>query len=134
MLTDGGKTLDYAKSDVWNKAMLVAEQACLLAGRVRGHGRFAMRSQLVRAAISVPSNLAEGWRRDSPKDKAHFFSIAHGSLAELQTQIVLSTRLGWIAGKEATTFFELADDVGAMLAALRQSWKKRTRRARPEQS
>lgn len=58
--------------------------------------KFGMVSQMTRAAVSIPSNIAEGAGRNSDKDFAHFISIAIGSLYELNTQIVLSERLGYI--------------------------------------
>ena len=58
--------------------------------------KFSLVSQMTRAAVSIPSNIAEGAGRNSDKDFAHFISIAIGSLYELNTQIVLSERLGYI--------------------------------------
>ena len=58
--------------------------------------KFGIVSQMTRAAVSIPSNIAEGAGRNSDKDFAHFISIAIGSLYELNTQIVLSERLGYI--------------------------------------
>ena len=58
--------------------------------------KFGLVSQMTRAAVSIPSNIAEGAGRNSDKDFAHFISIAIGSLYELNTQIVLSERLGYI--------------------------------------
>ena len=58
--------------------------------------KFGLVSQMTRAAVSIPSNIAEGTGRNSDKDFAHFISIAIGSLYELNTQIVLSERLGYI--------------------------------------
>jgi four helix bundle protein len=124
--------MDFAKSDVWEKSMCLAELACGLSGRLRIGQKSTMKGQMTRAAISIPSNIAEGWRRDSPKEKAHFFSIAHGSLAEVETQVLLCRRLGWAADAETGRVLRLADEVGAMLAALRQSWKKRANRCSPE--
>jgi four helix bundle protein len=119
--------MDFAKSDVWEKSMRLAELACTLSGRLGAGQKSTMKGQMTRAAISVPSNIAEGWRRDSAKEKAHFFSIAHGSLAELQTQVLLCRRLGWAADAESARVLQLANDVGAMLAALRQSWKNKAK-------
>ncbi|HTX86815.1 MAG TPA: four helix bundle protein [Candidatus Nanoarchaeia archaeon] len=68
--------------------------------------KFCLISQIRRAAISITSNIAEGFSRESYKDKAYFYSIAKGSLTELQNQLLLSRDVGYISEKE---FNKLAD-------------------------
>jgi len=57
---------------------------------------FGLKSQLRRAAVSVPSNIAEGLTRKSPKDRIHFLNISQASLSELDTQLEIALRLGYI--------------------------------------
>jgi four helix bundle protein len=115
--------MDHEKSEIWEVAMRLGEGACLLARQLPREERFGMRSQLTRAAVSVPSNIAEGWRRESAKEKLQFFAIAHGSLAELQTQIQLSQRLGWIGHARSCDVLQLAEQVNRMLTSLKARWR-----------
>ena len=74
-----------------------------------------------RAAVSIPSNIAEGKERQSDRDFARFISIALGSLAELETQLLIAQRLGYLNEdvlKEATT---QADEIGKMLRSLHKT-------------
>lgn len=84
-----------------------------------------LRRQIERAAISIPSNIAEGHARASTKEYLHHLSIALGSLAELETQIILATQLKFIAPQGADELLALADEVGKMLYGVRKSLKGR---------
>jgi len=83
-----------------------------------------------RAAVSIPSNIAEGACRGTTKEFAHFLAVAQGSLAELDTQLELcSAYLGLLPPEAVTPVFEKIERVGKMLTALRRSL--RTREGRP---
>ena len=77
-------------------------------------------SQMTRAAVSVPSNIAEGSGR-SNKDFAHFLSIALGSLFELNTQILLSERIGYIDNKQSLELQGKADKLQMMISGFKRS-------------
>ena len=86
---------------------------------------FGLVSQMRRAAVSVPSNIAEGYARGTDREKLHFLRISSGSLSEIETQLMLSLNLGYI-GQEA--FEELSRNVTSVwkqLNALISSIKKR---------
>ena len=87
---------NYKNLQIWQQAMALVEDIYKLTASFPIEERFGLASQMNRAAISIPSNIAEGAGRNSDKDFAHFISIAIGSLYELNTQIVLSERLGFI--------------------------------------
>jgi four helix bundle protein len=112
--------MHYRNAVVWQKAMALAEQACRLAGTLPAAERFGLRSQLSRAAVSVPSNIAEGWSRESRREKAQFLAIAQGSLSELHTQLLLGERLGWLNAEPLKPIHELIDEVSRMLTSLRR--------------
>lgn len=112
--------MNYRDSIVWNKAMRMAELACLCSRELPQIERYGMRSQISRAAISVPCNIAEGWARESRREKAHFLAIAHGSVSELHTQLLLGQRLGWISTETSTEPLNLAEEISRMLTTLRR--------------
>lgn len=82
---------------------------------------FALSSQLRRAAISIPSNIAEGSGRVSPKEQLHFVSIAYGSLMEVYCQLQISHDIGYINDETFNDFRFYVDDIGKLLSGLRKS-------------
>ena len=87
---------NYNNLQIWQQAMDLVEDIYKLTASFPTEEKFGLVSQMTRAAVSIPSNIAEGAGRNSDKDFAHFISIAIGSFYELNTQIVLSERLGYI--------------------------------------
>ena len=83
-----------------------------------------MRSQITRAATSIPANVAEGWTRESAKDKAHFMAIAHASLAETETLLTLCEDQGWFPRCETQRLRELLDEVSRMLTVVRRRFRR----------
>jgi four helix bundle protein len=81
---------------------------------------YGLTSQLQRAVVSVPSNIAEGHALKQTQAYVRHLAIASGSLAELETQLEIADRLGYLAS-ESSPIFEQADEVGRMLAGLRRS-------------
>ena len=69
-------TMYYRKTILWQKAMEAARETYRLTPRLPGTENYGMRSQITRAAVSMPANIAEGWTRETVKDKAHFLAIA----------------------------------------------------------
>ena len=74
-----------------------------------------------RAAVSIPSNIAEGKERQSDKDFARFITIALGSLAERETQMLISYRLGYLQEKDWQEVTSKADEIGMMLCSLHKT-------------
>ncbi|GAA5001846.1 hypothetical protein GCM10025793_06310 [Lysobacter lycopersici] len=103
--------------------MALAEQACRLADGLPAAERFGLRSQISRAAVSVPSNIAEGWSRESRREKAQFMAIAQGSLSELHTQLLLCERLGWLDPGALRLPYGLIDETSRMLTTLRRKMR-----------
>ncbi|MDE6478996.1 MAG: four helix bundle protein, partial [Muribaculaceae bacterium] len=83
---------DFRQLSVWQKAMDISEEIYDLIDTLPGKERFALCDQMRRCVISIPSNIAEGQRRNSNKEFIHFLSISRGSAAELQTQLLLCQR------------------------------------------
>jgi four helix bundle protein len=82
----------YRKLFVWEASVDIAVRMIALADRLIARKRFALADQLVRAACSVPNNIAEGQGRATTKDRRHFLVQARGSLYELETQLEILTR------------------------------------------
>jgi four helix bundle protein len=86
--------------------------------------RFGLTSQLRRAAVSVPSNIAEGHCRDRLGDYLYFLSVAKGSLGEVETQLEAAARLDMVKAEVVQQALRLADEVSRMLSGLSRSLTK----------
>jgi four helix bundle protein len=81
---------------------------------------------MTRAAVSIPSNIAEGYERDSVKESIHFFHIAKGSAAELRTQLYIASRIGIISSEDMQDLTKESKEISCMLQGLIRSYKKKT--------
>lgn len=84
---------------------------------------YALSSQMQRAAVSIPANIGEGHARDSTKKFLHYISIALGSLAELETHLILAGRLSYLEERDISTTLSEADELGRMLRGLQKALK-----------
>lgn len=87
---------DHKDLDVWKQSMLLAEDIYALTKEFPSEERFGLSSQINRAVVSIPSNIAEGAGRKGDKEFIQFLYIAMGSLSELETQLILSDRLQFV--------------------------------------
>jgi four helix bundle protein len=115
------KVNSYRDLLAWQLAMQLTEHVYRATGAFPNKETYALANQLQRAAVSVPSNIAEGHARSSTKDYLRFISIAMGSLAELETQLELSARLDYIDQPKLGELLAVADELGRMLQGLRKS-------------
>ena len=106
----------FRELDVWNKAMELTDLVYEIASKLPQSEKYALSDQIRRAVVSIPSNIAEGFGRDSHRDFAHFLSIARGSLYEVDTQLEIALRRGYI--KKNDTITSLMNDVSKMLSVL----------------
>jgi four helix bundle protein len=113
----------YQQLDVWQFGMDIAEDMYRLTASFPQHEIYGLRSQLRRAAVSIPSNIAEGHARDSTKEFLHHISIALGSIAEAETQLVLSGRLQYLTTPILDGIMPRMDRLGRMLGGLQRSLK-----------
>ena len=105
---------------VWQKSMSLAEQVLYCADDLIKLRHYGFANQMERAALSIPSNIAEGYNRKSTKEYIQFLSIALGSLAELETQIILAMRIKYIMEKQGQNIVSLISEAGKMLRVLTQ--------------
>jgi len=104
--------------DVWTLSMELARMVYRLTAAYPNEERFGLVSQMRRAAVSIPSNIAEGAARDSDNEFRNFLSIARSSLSELDTQLDLSYDLGFVPARLRSEIDELLSRVDRMLYAL----------------
>lgn len=99
--------------EAWKFAMQLVKAVYELTADFPTEERYGLAQQMRRAAVSIPSNIAEGAGRNGTKEYLHFIGIARGSLSELETQLQLAVMLGFSAANHAA--FELADRTGKLL-------------------
>ena len=116
--------LSYRDLTVWQKAMDLAIEVYRLTQGFPKTEEYRLTAQITRAAVSVPANIAEGHARGTRKDYANFISIANGSLAEVETFLTLSVRLGLALEADVEAATALASEIGRMLATLRTRLKQ----------
>jgi four helix bundle protein len=113
------KLRDFRDLTVWQKAHQSVLGTYKMTQAFPTEERFALVSQMRRAAISIPANIAEGFKKRSQKDKANFYNIAQGSLEELRYYLILAKDLGYY--ENIVPLWNLCDEVGKMLNSLIKS-------------
>ncbi|MCE5279057.1 MAG: four helix bundle protein [Planctomycetaceae bacterium] len=115
------KIRDYKDLIVWQKAMELVEEAYRVSMQFPKEEMFGLRNQLRRAAVSIPSNIAEGNGRMTRDDYVRFLAMAAGSCNEVETQALLSLRLRYTTDKAIARLLGLCKDVQRLLRALIKS-------------
>lgn len=115
----------YRDLEVWQKAMDVVVECYQTTRKFPKTEAFGLSSQLQRAAVSVPANIAEGRARKYTKEFLKHLSIAYGSLAELETHIQIAERLGYIESDQTKHLLGATSTVGRMINGLRNSLEKK---------
>jgi four helix bundle protein len=110
---------------IWQKGVVLAQGVYRLTGRFPAEERYGLATQIRRAAVSVPSNIAEGQARQGTREFMLFLSHASGSLAELETQWALAQRLCFAGARDVAPAVGLVYELQKMIAAMRQSLQKR---------
>jgi four helix bundle protein len=106
---------------VWQKSITLVAACYRLTSEFPTDERFGLTAQLRRSAVSIPSNIAEGHARGSPKSFIQYLWIANGSLAELETQIVIAEQLGFVNRSQTEDILNKTNEIGRMLTGLRRS-------------
>ena len=104
--------------EVWKKAVDFVVNVYKETGTFPSDERFGLTSQIRRAAVSISANIAEGAARQSDKEFGHFIAIAQGSCSELETELLIGSRLGFLAPTGYSTLRAEADAIGRMLVGL----------------
>jgi len=119
------KIISFRDLEAWQASMDVAESCYRMTKRLPSSEQYGLTGQMRRAAVSVASNVAEGHRRTRPAF-VHHLQIGLGSLAELETQLELAVRLGFVTTEEAASLQKSLARAGQLLHALHRSLKAPT--------
>lgn len=114
----------YRDLETWQKAMDLVQEIYTETKSFPKEETYGLLSQIRRAAVSIPSNIAEGQGRDSTKEFLHFLSIAYGSLCELETQMVIANRLGYLSQQAYDHLEEKSSRVGRLINGLSNSLRR----------
>lgn len=107
--------------EVWQAALDFVTDVYRLTQGFPTDERFGLISQLRRSSISITSNIAEGFERFHPKDKIRFYHTARGSLAEIESQLIVSERLGYLGKEPCQSILQTTGKIGRQLNALIRS-------------
>jgi four helix bundle protein len=125
-------TSSYKQLRVWQNGIELVRQIYRLTSSFPKHELFGLSSQMQRAAVSVPANIAEGHTRGTTKEFLRFVMIAHGSLAEIETMLIVANDLQYINNQHFNQLSTFCDSTGKMLGALRRSLAKKLRSPLPQ--
>jgi len=115
----------YQDLRVWQLSMDLVVEIYRASETFPKRETYGLSAQCRRAAVSLPSNIAEGHGRKHLGDYLHHLSIANGSLMELETQILIAGRMGFVQPEERASLLQQTSDVGRMLAGLIAALKRR---------
>ena len=111
----------YQDLKVWQLGLQITRSIYEITSDFPDSEKFGLTSQLRRSAVSIPSNIAEGHSRESKRELARFVSIARGSHAELETQLLIAKYLGFGNQAQLDRLLEVLQEEGRMLTGLRRS-------------
>ena len=103
---------------VWQKSMNLAKSLYEIVQKLPKEEKYALSDQLRRASVSIPSNIAEGFGRHSPKDYAHFLSMARGSAFELETQLILCEQIHFLTNSDTKPLLDTISELTKMFNSL----------------
>ena len=110
--------MQYKELMVWQKAMDLTTEVYRLTRKLPNEELYGLTNQLRRAVVSIPSNIAEGNARFSTKDYLRFLSMARGSKAEVETQLLLCVRLDYLAQEDIEASLSLLNEIERMLNSM----------------
>jgi four helix bundle protein len=122
------KIRSHRDLDVWKVAIDLTDAVYVTSDRWPKEERYALTNQIRRAAVSVPSNIAEGNGRRTTKDYLRFLDMAFGSLMEVDTQVCIATRRNYITAEQESVLLTFIERIGKMLNALMSSLERKMAR------
>ncbi|MFL6284899.1 MAG: four helix bundle protein [Pyrinomonadaceae bacterium] len=115
----------HEKLEVWGRAIEFVTAVYLGSESFPKEEKFGLTSQIRRAAVSIPANIAEGAGRESPREFIHFLSNAQGSASELSTELIIAYRLGFLSERAHLELSSELDNIGRMIFGLSQHLKRK---------
>jgi len=115
---------DFRKLEIWKNGIDIVKQVYKLSHKLPAEEKFGLKSQITRAAVSVPSNIAEGCSRNSEIEFKRFLEIAIGSLFEIETQLIIIVELELVVTKDTENLMVLIQKEGRMINSLINKIKK----------
>ncbi|AXG69118.1 hypothetical protein KORDIASMS9_01337 [Kordia sp. SMS9] len=109
---------DFKKLEIWKNGIALVKEVYKLSDNLPSTERYGLKSQITRAAVSIPSNIAEGCSRNSEIEFKRFLEIAIGSLFELETQMIIITELNLIEASKINSILALIQKEGKMINGL----------------
>lgn len=125
VLKPSSKVRSYQDLRVWQLGMDLVVVAHSLAKSLPSFERYGLASQIRRASVSIPANIAEGHGRDHLGDYLRMLSIAKGSLTELETELMIAVRLGYTSSETILPVLKQTAELGRMLTGLSRSLQRR---------
>ncbi len=116
---------DYRDLIVWQKAMDLVEAVYRTTGTFPREEIYGLTSQIRRAAISIPSNIAEGNGRNTTRDYVHFLGMAYGSVKEVETQVLIAERLRYINSSHSDALVQATTEIARLISDLVNSLNRR---------
>ena len=111
---------NFRKYDLWQDSIYLVDEIYKAVADFPNTEKYGLQSQITRAAISIPSNIAEGSARESEKDFARFIQIALGSAYELETQLIISLRQGYLSNDQSKEVLDQIQSIQKRLLGLKE--------------
>lgn len=112
------KSKGFKGLEAWEVSMLLVEEIYRATANWPAYEQYGLTNQLRRAAVSIPSNIAEGHGRKSAGDFARFVDIAYGSLSEVETQVLIAQRIGYLSETSLEPLIVRVNEVGRVIQGL----------------
>lgn len=120
-----GQNQSYRDLIAWQKALRVANLVLAITKGWPREERFELSSQVRRSALSVPTNIAEGQGRNNLREFIHHLGIAHGSLSELETLLIIANEQRFITNEDLNAILEMTAEIGKLIQGLIKSLRNR---------
>ena len=120
-----GKLNSYQDLLVWQKSVELCVEIYKLVKLLPKEEMYGLSDQMRRAVVSIPSNIAEGYTRNSTKEYLNFLSIANGSRTELETQLIICNKIGYLTEEDTEPTLQKCEEIGKMISTITLKLKNR---------